>query len=65
MQFWEAMKKMQEGRKVFRRWWDASYCEYIYLNDKNNIVDNLDRIYHIDYRVYDDWEVYEDIRENK
>lgn len=58
MKFWEAMKALEEGKKVRKSEWDPKY--YL-VKDKNsgNIVDEENNL-HADCKQYDDWELYEE-----
>lgn len=55
MKFWEAMKCLEEGKKVRRKTWEN---EYIYLDEHNVIMNEEDEpIEYIGNK--DDWEIYE------
>ena len=59
MKFWEAMKAMQEGKKVRKKIWN----EDCYLTIKNNyIVDEWDDD-KITFSLDGDWEIYEEKKE--
>ena len=59
MKFWEAMKAMEEGKKVRKKIWD----EDCYLTIKNNyIVDKWDDD-KITFSLDGDWEIYEEKKE--
>ena len=63
MKFWEAMKAMEEGKKVRAVGWKPEY--YIYLNEKFEIRDsdgffaNFHEVIHLKM----DWEIYEEKKE--
>ena len=61
MKFWEAMKAMEEGKKVRKESWLKD--EYIYISEVNCIiVDENGNVYKMsDSRG--DWEIYEEKKE--
>ena len=62
MKFWEAVKSMQEGKKVRLFTWSPN--QYIYLNETTKIVDETGHLYGIDYISMENvWELYEEKRE--
>ena len=54
MKFWEAMKAMEEGKKVRRAYWEKS--RYVTLDIFDNIVDNKGNSFNI--IIDDKWELY-------
>ena len=60
MKFWEAMKAMQEGKKVRRSDWGEN-C-YLYINEDGSFYDNREQI-PILYTVGTEWEIYDDRKE--
>ena len=58
MKFWEAMKEMQNGKKVRKKTWDEN-C-YLIMKD-NYIVDEWDDD-KITFSLDGDWEIYEEKR---
>ena len=60
MNFWEAIKSLEEGKKVRRSYWEED--SYIYIDSDNNLRDNyggLPNLYYIPDDD-DDWEIYKD-----
>lgn len=57
MKFHEAMKELEDGKKIRLFHWDK--YEYIYINSQNYVVDEVSKSYEID-RVWDNWELYEE-----
>ena len=63
MNFWEAIKALEEGKKVRRSYWEED--NYIYIDSDNNLRDNygaLPNLYYIPDDD-DDWEIYEGKKE--
>lgn len=63
MKFWEAMKALEEGKKVRRSYWEKD--NYIYIDSDNILRDNYDDpqdLYYIP-NDDDDWEIYEGKKE--
>ena len=59
MKFWEAMKALEEGKKVRKKTWN----EDCYLTIKNNhFVDEWDDD-EITFSLDGDWEIYEEKKE--
>ena len=57
MKFWEAMKALEEGKKVRKKDWDE--WKYLHLNDSNCIVNEVDMYVCINLiHINDDWEIY-------
>ena len=65
MKFWEAMKSMQEGKKVTRTVWGWEN-KYIYLGKNNVIMNEKDEpIENFNYiGNKDDWKIYESKKED-
>ncbi len=64
MNFWEATKALEEGKKVRKLYWEED--NYIYLNHNNDIVNNYDDIVDLYYIPYEDeWEIYKEKKEIK
>ena len=64
MKFWEAMKLMEEGKKVRRKTWLEN--EYIYLDEYNIIMDEKDEpLETMHYIGQNDWEIYEPKKRSK
>ena len=55
MKFWEAMKALQEGKKVRERDWQEDL--FIYLND-DIVYDSRGNIHRIISKIGDNWELY-------
>lgn len=63
MNFWEAIKALEEGKKVRRSYWEED--SYIYIDSDNNLRDNygaLPNLYYIPDDD-DDWIIYEGKKE--
>lgn len=60
MKFWEAMKAMEEGKKVRKVNWEDE--AYIYINENSEIRDNED-FYPALYCINEEWEIYDDRKE--
>lgn len=63
MGFWEAVKAIEEGKKVRRTYWEKD--AYIYIDHDNILRDNYNNpqdLYYIP-NDDDDWEIYEEKRE--
>jgi hypothetical protein len=58
MKFWEAVREMQDGKKIRRKIWDGG--DYICM-ENGELIDEQGKQYLISY-VYDDdeWEIYDD-----
>ena len=56
MEMWEALKFMQEGKKVRRKIWAKD--EYLILDSYKDIVDNYGTLFRIDC-LHHDWEIVE------
>ena len=63
MKFWEAMKAMQEGKKVRNKEWTNE--QYLYLSADNQILDEHGYVASIDYIGLGEttWEIYEEKKE--
>lgn len=63
MKFWEAMKAMEEGKKVRKAYW--SEHQYIYLDKKNRcIIDDGEDYFSIgNIEDEEEWEIYEEKKE--
>ena len=58
MKFWEAVREMQDGKKIRRKTWDDG--DYIYMN-YGELIDERDKQYSINYVFNDDeWEIYDE-----
>lgn len=57
MKFWEAMKCLEEGKKVRRTIWKEN--EYLYVDEKHEIKDEEGYYAELCTTGKDDWEVYE------
>lgn len=63
MNFWEAIKALEEGKKITRSYWEED--NYIYIDSENNLRDNyggLTNLYYIPDDD-DDWMIYEEKKE--
>lgn len=60
MKFWEAMKAMEEGKKVRNKDWMEEF--YIYLNEDNDILDERDAVCDLNFigEKGSEWEIYDD-----
>ena len=60
MKFWEAMKAMEEGKKVRNKEWTKD--QYLYLSVDNEILDEKDQDVGINYIGVSgsNWEIYEE-----
>lgn len=60
MKFWEAMKAMEEGKKVRNEKWTKD--QYLYLSISNEILDEKGRDVGINYIgiAGSNWEIYEE-----
>ena len=57
MKFWEAMKALEEGKKVRKKDWDE--WKYLHLNDSNCIINEVGMYVCINLiYINDDWEIY-------
>ena len=62
MKFWEAMKCLEEGKKVRRLGWHEG--EYLYIDEKHNICDEYGNYAELCYiGNKDNWEIYEEKKE--
>lgn len=61
MQFWEAMKLLEEGKKIRRKWWSSS--SYIMLKGKEDVVDEKGNCAQLQYFSDDLWEIYDSRKE--
>lgn len=63
MKFWEAIKCLEEGKKITRTYWEKD--AYIYIDDDNILRDNYNTAQDLYYipNDNDDWEVYEEKKE--
>ena len=63
MNFWEAIKALEEGKKIRKSYWEED--NYIYIDSDNNLRDNyggLPNLYYIPDDD-DDWIIYEEKKE--
>lgn len=60
MKFWEAMKCLEEGKKVRVKYWSNN--GYIMMNSSGYIIDEKGRIVNIN-NTEDEWELYDDRKE--
>lgn len=60
MKFWEAVKTMEEGKKVRKVNWEDE--AYIYIDENSEIRDN-EGFYPALYCINEKWEIYEDKKE--
>lgn len=58
MNFLDAIKCLQEGKKVRRNYWTIN--SYIYMDDCGDIRDDLDCPYPLKRITDDGWEIYEE-----
>lgn len=60
MKFWEAMKAMEEGKKVRNKDWMEEF--YICLNEDNDILDERDAVCDLNFigEKGSEWEIYDD-----
>ena len=57
MKFWEAMKALEEGKKVRKKEWDE--WKYLQINDSNCIINEVGMYVCINLiHINDDWEIY-------
>ena len=61
MKFWEAMKHLEEGKKVRRTIWEEN--EYLYVDENHDIKDEEGYHFELCTTGKDDWEVYEPKKE--
>ena len=63
MKFWEAMKAMEEGKKVRNEEWTKD--QYLYLSTSNEILDEKGQDVGINYIgiAGSNWEIYDDRKE--
>lgn len=63
MNFWEAIKALEEGKKVRRSYWEED--NYIYIDSDNVLRDNYDDPQDLYYIPDDDddWIIYEEKKE--
>ena len=59
MKFWEAMKAIEEGKKVKSKYWDSD--EFIHIED-GKIIDQLGDEFGVIY-IDDNWEIYVEKKE--
>ena len=57
MNFLEAIKCLQEGKKVRKTYWTSN--SYIYMDDEGDICDDLGCPYPLKRITDDSWEIYE------
>lgn len=63
MKFWEAMKELQEGKKVKKVKWYGSYIYYD--RESKQFIDSSGETYDITYLdESEEWELYEDNRKS-
>ena len=60
MKFWEAMKLLEEGKKVRKTSWAEN--RYLYIDEDGSFYDNREQI-PILYTVGTEWEIYDDRKE--
>lgn len=64
MKFWEAIKALEEGKKVRRAYWEKDV--YIHIDHDNILKDNSNHpqdLYYIPNDDDNDWEIYDDRKE--
>jgi hypothetical protein len=60
MQTWEALKALQEGKKVRRTSWDEK-DNYIYLNENGSLRHSNGTRYRLEHHINrNDWEIIEE-----
>ena len=57
MKTWEAVKALEEGRKVRRRGWNEDW--YVLMDENGDFLDDCGTIYEFGSNS-DDWEIYDD-----
>lgn len=60
LRFWEAMKALEEGKKIRRKHWDPNW--YLVKSD-NGQIRNSDGKFSTAHRVCGNWELYEESQE--
>ena len=60
MKFWEAMKCLEEGKRVRKTSWAEN--RYLYIDEDGSFYDNREQI-PILYTVGTEWEIYDDRKE--
>lgn len=62
MTFYEALKALNEGKKIRKKWWYAG--DYIWLDKENTLKDkNGSKTYaslRFDFKTNNEWEIYEE-----
>lgn len=62
MTFYEALKALNEGKKIRKKWWYK--CDYIWLDENNTLKDkNGSKTYvslRFDFKTNNEWEIYEE-----
>lgn len=62
MKLWEAMKAMEEGKKIRKTDWDE--YQYIQLNNNNCVINEAGLFSYFNLtHVNDEWEIYEEKKE--
>jgi hypothetical protein len=57
MKTWEAIKALEEGKKVRKRDWNKNW--YVFMNEDGDYIDECDCVYGFDHKC-EDWELCDD-----